>query len=88
MIFYTDTPGLVVNSKKANKAIARFDKDGKFETHNPAIIAKMKQYFRNNGTDFKSLSYWELKKEAEKKGIEAYKIKRGALIKVLEEGER
>ncbi|GAI60033.1 unnamed protein product, partial [marine sediment metagenome] len=45
MIFYTNTPGLVVNSKKANKTIARFDKDGKFETHNPVIIAKMREHF-------------------------------------------
>ena len=88
MIFYTNTPGLVVNSKKANKTIARFDKDGKFETHNPAIIAKMRPHFRNNGIDFKSLSYWELKKKAEKKGIETHKIKGEALIKILEEGER
>jgi hypothetical protein len=88
MIFYTNTPGLVVNSKKANRIIARFDKDGKFETHNPAIIAKMRPHFRNDGIDYKPLSYWELKKEAEKKGIETHKIKREALIKVLEEGER
>ncbi|GAI80136.1 unnamed protein product [marine sediment metagenome] len=88
MIFYTNTPGLVVNSKKANRIIARFDKDGKFETHNPAIIAKMREHFRNDGIDFKSLSYWDLKKMAEKKGIETHKIKREALIKVLEEGER
>jgi len=88
MIFYTNTPGLVVNSKKANKTIARFDKDGKFETHNPVIIAKMKPHFRNDGIDFKSLDYWDLKKMAEKKGIETHKIKREALIKVLEEGER
>jgi len=88
MIFYTNTPGLVVNSKKANRIIARFDKDGKFETHNPVIIAKMRPHFRNDGIDFKSLSYWELKKMAEKKEIETHKIKREALIKVLEEGER
>lgn len=88
MIFYTNTPGLVVNSKKANKTIARFDKDGKFETHNPAIIAKMREHFRNDGIDFKSLSYWDLKKMAKKKGIETHKIKQADLIKALEECER
>ncbi len=88
MIFYTNTPGLVVNSKKANKIIARFDKDGKFETHNPVIIAKMREHFRNDGIDFKSLSYWDLKKMAEKKGIETHKIKQADLIRALEEYER
>ena len=88
MIFYTNTPGLVVNSKKANRIIARFDKEGKFETHNPAIIAKMRPHFRNNGIDFKSLSYWDLKKMAEKKEIETHKIKQADLIKALEECER
>jgi len=88
MIFYTNTPCLVVNSKIANRIIARFDKDGKFETHNPVIIAKMKQHFRNDGIDFKSLSYWDLKKMAEEKGIETHKIKQADLIKALEECER
>ncbi|MBA7553815.1 hypothetical protein ES705_46414 [subsurface metagenome] len=78
----------MVNSKIANRIIARFDKEGKFETHNPAIIAKMRPHFRNNGIDFKSLSYWELKKKAEKKGIETHKIKQADLIKALEECER
>ncbi|GAH36035.1 unnamed protein product, partial [marine sediment metagenome] len=55
MIFYCKTPNLVVNSKKANRIIARFDKDGKFETHDPILIAKMKLYFRNDGIDYKSL---------------------------------
>ncbi len=88
MIFYTDIPNLVVNSKRAKRIIARFDKDGKFETHNPVIIAKMKQHFRNDGIDYKSLSYWGLKKMAEKKGIETHKIKQADLIRVLEEYER
>ena len=88
MIFYCKTPNLVVNSKKANRIIARFDKDGKFETHNPVLIAKLKPHFRNDGIDYKSLSYWELKKEAEKKGIETHKIKQADLIKALEECER
>jgi len=87
MIFYTDTPFLAVNSKIAKRTIARFDKDGKFETHNPAIIAKMKLHFRNNGTDFKSLNYWDLKKMAEEKGIETHKIKQSDLVKALEESE-
>jgi hypothetical protein len=77
-----------VNSKKAKRIIARFDKDGEFETHNPVIIAKMKQHFRNDGIDFKSLSYWDLKKMAEEKGIETHKIKQSDLIKALEECER
>ncbi|MBA7645659.1 hypothetical protein ES703_53417 [subsurface metagenome] len=88
MIFYTNTPGLVVNSKRANRTIARFDKDGKFETHNPVIIAKMREHFRNDGIDFKSLSYWDLKKMAEEEGIETHKIKQADLIKALEESER
>jgi hypothetical protein len=31
-----------VNSKRTKRTIARFDKDGKFETHNPVIIAEEK----------------------------------------------
>ena len=88
MIFYTNTPCLAVNSKRTKRTIARFDKNGKFETHNPVIIAKMKQHFRNDGIDFKSLSYWDLKKMAEEKGIETHKIKQADLIKALEECER
>jgi len=87
MRFYSNTPNLVVNSKKTNKIIARFDKDGKFETNNPVLIAKMKLYFRNDGIDYKSLNYWDLKKMAEKKGIETYKIKKADLIKTLEKCE-
>jgi hypothetical protein len=87
MIFYSIIKNLVVNSKKANKTIARF-KNGKFETHNPVLIAKLKSHFRNDGIDYKSLNYWELKKEAEKKGIETHKIKQADLIKALEECER
>jgi len=87
MIFYSKIPGLVVNSKKTNKIICRF-KDGKFETHDPVLIAKMKLHFRNDGIDYKSLDYWGLKKEAEKKGIETHKIKQADLIKALEECER
>lgn len=87
MIFYSTIKNLVVNSKKANKTIACF-KNGKFETHNPVLIAKLKPHFRNDGIDYKSLNYWELKKEAEKKGIETHKIKQADLIKALEECER
>jgi len=87
MIFYSKIPGLVVNSKKTNKTVARF-KDGKFETHDPVLIAKMKLHFRNDGIDYKSLSYWDLKKEAENKGIKTHKIKKADLIKALEECER
>ena len=87
MIFYSNTPDLVINSKKTNKIICRF-KDGKFETKDPILITKLKPYFRNDGIDHKSLDYWGLKKEAEKKGIETHKIKKADLIKALEECER
>jgi len=88
MIFFTNYPCLAVNSRITKKTIAQFDKDGKFETHNPVLIAKLKQHFRNDGIDFKSLSYWDLKKMAEEKGIETHKIKQADLIKALEECER
>ena len=57
MIFYTNTPCLAVNSKIANRTIARFDKDGKFETDNPILIEKLKPHFRHR-----------LKGESKKKG--------------------
>lgn len=56
MIFYSVERNLVVNSKKANKTIARF-LDGKFETDNPVLIEKLKPHFRHR-----------LKGESKKKG--------------------
>lgn len=49
MIFYTNTPCLAVNSKRTKRTIARFDKDGKFETHNPVIIKYMSEHVGKMG---------------------------------------
>jgi len=86
MIFYTNTPGLVVNSKKANKTIARFDKNGKFETHNPVLIAKLKEHFRYEESPLET--FIRLKKEAVKKGINTNRMKQADLIKALEKYEK
>ncbi|MBA7521678.1 hypothetical protein ES705_13789 [subsurface metagenome] len=86
MIFYSKTPGLVVNSKKANRIIARFDKDGKFETHKPVIIEKLKEHFRYKESPLET--FLRLKKEAVKKGINTHRMKQADLIKALEECER
>lgn len=47
MLFFGAEKNLVVNSKKTNKIIARFNKDGSFETDNPVLIDKLKPYFRH-----------------------------------------
>jgi len=86
MIFYTNTPCLAVNSKRANKTIARFDKNGKFETNNPVIIEKMKQHFRYEESPLEA--FIRLKKEAVKKGINTNRMKKTDLIKALEKYER
>jgi hypothetical protein len=47
MIFFNKSePGLVINSKKTKKIIARF-KNGKFETDDLVLIDKLKPYFRH-----------------------------------------
>lgn len=46
MIFFSKVPGLVVNSKKTNKIICRFEK-GKFETYDLVIIEKLKTHFKH-----------------------------------------
>lgn len=83
MIFYTNTPGLVVNSKKANRIIARFDKDGKFETDSPILIEKLKPYFKHK--ENRMADFNKLRKEAIEKGIKVHrKTKKADLIKALE----
>ncbi|MBA7538890.1 hypothetical protein ES705_31168 [subsurface metagenome] len=86
MIFYTNTPCLAVNSKITKKTIARFDKDGKFETHNPVLIAKLKEHFRYKESYLEA--FLKLRKEAVKKGINTHGMKKTDLIKALEECER
>jgi len=86
MKFYCNEPNLVVNSKKTKKIIARFDKDGKFETNNPVLIAKMKLHFRYKESPLEA--FLRLRKEAVEKGINTYGMKKADLIKALEECER
>ncbi|MBA7584092.1 hypothetical protein ES695_10610 [Candidatus Atribacteria bacterium 1244-E10-H5-B2] len=86
MIFYTDIPNLVVNSKRAKRIIARFDKNGKFETHNQVLIEKLKEHFRYEESPLET--FIRLKKEAVKKGINTHRMKKADLIKALEECER
>jgi len=82
MIFYCKTPNLVVNSKKANRIIARF-KGRELETFNPILIEKLKPYFRYKESPLEA--FLRLKKEAVKKGINTNGMKQADLIKALEE---
>ena len=82
MIFYSVQKDIVVNSKKANKTIARF-KDGKFETDNPVLIEKLKPHFKHK--ENRIATFNKLKQEAIKKGIKIHrKTKKADLIKALE----
>lgn len=82
MIFYSVQKDIVVNSKKANKTIARF-KDGKFETDNPILIEKLKPYFKHK--ENRMATFNKLRKEAIKKGIKVHRgTKKADLIKALE----
>ncbi len=83
MIFYTDTPCLAVNSKITKKTIARFDKDGKFETDDPVLIEKLKPHFKHK--ENRIATFNKLKQEAIKKGIKIHrKTKKVDLTKALE----
>lgn len=83
MIFYTDTPCLVVNSKIKKKTIAHFNKDGKFETDDPVLIEKLKPHFKHK--ENRMADFNKLRKEAIEKGIKIHrKTKRADLIKALE----
>ena len=82
MIFYSIQKDIVVNSKKANKTIARF-KDGKFETDDPVLIEKLKPHFKHK--ENRMATFNNLRKEAIKKGIKIHrKTKKADLIKALE----
>ena len=71
---------------RTKRTIARFDKNGKFETNNPVIIEKMKQHFRYEESPLEA--FIRLKKEAVKKGINTNRMKKADLIKALEKYER
>lgn len=47
MLFFGAEKNLVINSKKADKIIARFNENGSFETDDPVLIDKLKPYFRH-----------------------------------------
>lgn len=81
MIFFSNTPNLVVNSKKTNKIICRF-KDGKFETDDLILIEKLKTHFRHKENPVEDFN--RLRKEAIKRGINTHKMKKADLINALE----
>jgi len=47
MLFFGAEKGLVVNSKKTHKIVARFNENGSFETEDPILIEKLKPYFKH-----------------------------------------
>jgi len=47
MLFFGAEKGLVINSKKTHKIIARFNENGSFETEDPILIEKLKPYFKH-----------------------------------------
>ena len=85
MEFYCDTKDLAVISKKTKRTIAKFKK-GKFKTDDPRLIEKMKLHFKNDGIDYKTLNYYELRKLASKK-MDTRKMKKADLIEALERSE-
>ena len=84
--FCDEIKDLSVLSRKTKKVIAKFDK-GVFVTKNPELIARMRPHFKNDGIDYKSLSYYKLRKLAEEKKMNANKMKRADLIEALERSE-
>lgn len=84
--FCKEVEDLSVLSRKTKKVIAKFDK-GVFVTEDPVLIAKMKVHFKNDGIDYKSLSYYKLRKLAEDKKMNTNKMKRADLIEALERSE-
>ena len=47
MLFFGAEKNLVINSKRTNKIIARFNERGSFETDDPVLIDKLKLHFRH-----------------------------------------
>ena len=84
--FCDEIKDLSVLSRKTKKVIAVF-KDGVFVTKDPELIAKMKVHFKNDGIDYKSLSYYKLRKLCDDKKMNTNKMKRADLIEALERSE-
>ena len=83
MIFYSVEKNLVVNSKKTNKIICRFDKNGKFKTDDPVLIEKLKERFKYKENSM--ITFNRLRDEAIKKGIKVNRgMKSADLMKALE----
>jgi len=76
---------LSVISKIAKKRIALFV-NGEFETNDPEIIEKLKPHFRYEAKVVSGLAnFMKLKKEAEEKGINTFKMKKKEIEKALKE---
>ena len=86
MIFYGEK-NLAVISRKTKHTMAKFSKDGVFETEDPELIGRMRPHFKNDGIDYKSLSYYKLRKLADEKKINTNKLKRADLVEALERSE-
>lgn len=86
MIFYGEK-NLAVISRKTKHTMAKFNKDGIFETEDPKLIGRMKPHFKNDGMDYKSLSYYKLRKLCDDKKMNTNKMKRADLIEALERSE-
>lgn len=84
--FCEEVEDLSVLSRKTKKVIAKFEK-GVFVTKNPELIARMRPHFKSDGIDYKSLSYYKLRKLAEDKKMNTNKMKRADLIEALERSE-
>ena len=84
--FCEEVEDLSVLSKKTKKVMAKFEK-GVFETEDPELISRMRPHFKNDGIDYKSLSYYKLRKLAEDKKMNVNKMKRADLIEALERSE-
>lgn len=84
--FCEEVEDLSVLSRKTKKVIAKFDK-GVFVTEDPELISRMKPHFKNDGIDYKSLSYYKLRKLADEKKMNTNKMKKADLIEALERSE-
>ena len=86
MLFFSVERNLVVNSKKTNKIICRFE-DGKFETDDPILIEKLKPCFKHK--ENRIADFNKLRKEVLKRGIKVHrKTKKADLIKALEGADK
>jgi len=73
-------------SRKTKQPIARFNKDKKLNTYDPALIERLKPHFKYRKNPMADLN--ELRREIKNRGI---KLHRGTtqkeMIKILEESE-